>query len=141
MMPIELGLGRIHLAARSGFQIPQILVPRFSAKPLTRKPNLLSGNVKRLAGRLAQLVRAPSSHGGSHRFESCAAHSAGRSIGRQGRECQRLVAPLRAAVYGGGFVELSSASRSSLWTTVLTRGGDSHEVPRDLETRRGLDFR
>ena len=26
------------------------------------------------SGRLAQLVRAPSSHGGSRRFESCAAH-------------------------------------------------------------------
>lgn len=29
------------------------------------------------SGRLAQLVRAPSSHGGGHRFESCVAHSPG----------------------------------------------------------------
>src|SRR6266849_10262126 len=40
-----------------------------------------------LKGRVAQLVRAPASHAGGHRFESCRAHHSNQTLKIAGTKC------------------------------------------------------
>ena len=49
-------------------------------------------------GRVAQLVRAPASHAGGHRFESCRAHHTKQSLYRVWRYSLRAANTLRIAV-------------------------------------------
>src|SRR5215472_5186472 len=46
-------------------------------------------------GRVAQLVRAPASHAGGHRFESCRAHHSNQSFTTNFRDFSRLCTGLR----------------------------------------------